>query len=49
MPVSFAPANRRLHVARMNHARQLDVHGPFQRAVHFGGNVVALRRLAACI
>ena len=37
---------RRLHVARMNHARQLHVHGPFQRAVHFGGNVVALRRLA---
>ena len=30
----------------MNHARQLHVHGPFQRAVHLGGNVVALRRLA---
>ena len=38
--------HRRLHVARMHHARQLDVHGPFQRAVHLGGNVVALRRLA---
>ena len=30
----------------MNHARQLDVDGPFQRTVHFGGDVVALRRLA---
>ena len=38
--------HRRLHVARMNHAGKLDVHGPFQRAVHLGRNVVALRRLA---
>ena len=38
--------HRRLHVARMNHAGKLDVHGPFQRAVHLGRNVIALQRLA---
>ncbi len=38
--------DRRLHVARVHHARQLDVHRPLQRAVDLGGNVVALRRLA---
>ena len=38
--------HRRLHVARVNHARKLHVHGPFQRAVHLGRNVVALWRPA---
>ena len=38
--------DRRLHVARVHHAGKLDVDGPLQRAVHLGGNVVALRRLA---
>ena len=37
---------RRFHVARMNHARQLDVHGPFEGTVHFCGNVVTMERLA---
>jgi hypothetical protein len=30
----------------VHHARKLDVDGPFQRAVHLRGDVVALRRLA---
>jgi hypothetical protein len=30
----------------MNHAGQLHINGPFQRAVYFGGNVVTLRRVA---
>ena len=36
----------RFDVARVHHARKLDVDGPFQRAVHLRGDVVALRRLA---
>ena len=30
----------------MHHARNVHVHGPLERAVHLGGNVVALRRVA---
>ena len=37
--------DRRLDVARVQHAGQLHVHGPLQRAVHLGRDVVALRRL----
>ena len=33
------------HIARVHHAGQLHVHGPFLRAVDLGGNVVALERL----
>ena len=38
--------HRRLHVARVQHPRNLRVDRPFQRAVHLGGDVVALRRLS---
>ena len=37
---------RRLHVARMQHARQLHVDGPCERAIHLARNVVALDRFA---
>ena len=30
----------------MHHAGQLDVHGPFQRPIHFGRNIIALGGLA---
>jgi len=40
------PCHWRLHVARVHHAGKLDVHGPLQRTIHLGGNVVALRRRA---
>ena len=39
-------SHRRLHVAGVQHAGKLDVHGPFQGAVDLRGNVVALERLA---
>ena len=37
--------HRRLHVAGVHHARQVDVHGPLQRPIDLGGNVVSFRRL----
>jgi hypothetical protein len=42
----LGPSHRRLHVARMHHARQLHVNRPLQRSVHLGGDVVTLGRCA---
>src|SRR5262249_20233008 len=38
--------NRRLHVTRVDHARQLHVDRPLLRAIHFGREVVPLWRLS---
>ena len=38
--------DRRLHVARVQHAGHFGIHRPLQRAIHLRRDVVALRRLA---